>query len=165
MCGWSLKLYLKSKTVKILKFSSPMTSFILLKLSRVWHGSFRTNLAKIHYVLDVLSASIDWQFKAQYKAPRSMLPTSAEFQPQQASWVKFLGNDTFPYHAPTRLDGIWGSLWCSLVLNELAFAEWAEFVKEQAKLHKSQTIMNEYVSFRNLLCQQSMVIKTWMQTI
>ena len=95
--------------------------------------------------LDVLSVLIDWQFQAQYKTPRSILPSSVEGQPQQASGVQFLGDDTCPYLAPTRLDGIWGSLWCCFVLIELALAGGLSLAN-QAKLGKIQTIMNEYVS-------------------
>ena len=50
-----------------------------------------------------------------------------------------------PILPPTRLDGIWGSLWCSLVLIELSSAGGLSLTN-QAKRGKIQTIMNEYVS-------------------
>ena len=50
-----------------------------------------------------------------------------------------------PILPPTRLDGIWGSLWCSLVLMELALTGGLSLTN-QAKRGKIQTIMNEYVS-------------------
>ena len=43
------------------------------------------------------------QFQAQYKTSRSMLPSSAECQPHQASGVQFLGNNTCPYLAPNKI--------------------------------------------------------------
>ena len=62
-----------------------MTSFILWKPFRIWHGTLRTNLAKILYeetrctisLTDdaplKIKTNIDRQFQAQHKTPRSTL--------------------------------------------------------------------------------------------
>ena len=44
-----------------------------------------------------------------------------------------------PILPPTRLDGIWGSLWCSLVLIELSFAGGLSLTN-QAKHGKFQNV-------------------------
>ena len=83
---------------------------------------------------------LDVQFQAQYKTPRLLLPTSAECQPQQTSGVQFLRDDTCPYLAPRRLDGILGSLWWGLVLIEPAFAGGLSLTKIRRSFAKTKQL-------------------------
>ena len=100
------------------------------------------------------------QFQAQYKTSRSMLPSSAECQPHQASGVQFLGNNTCPYLAPNKIRWDLGIPVVQFSPDELSFAG-GQSLTNQAKYGKIQTIMNEYVSIQSWKYLHCQTVPIW----